>query len=360
MRRRRTRARVIAITTLLACLLTLPAAADDAVFQIFDEAVIQWDKLRPERIAPDGFVLRHAGHRVSRTLDLPPAPVTTANARRIIATVRADPVYTIRDGRRFPNDPWTRLGTVTVEVRDDEGLVREAEIMRFITPYGASAVFEQDVTALAPLLAGTVTINGAIASYSDEPGWRLSVELRYCEEGAGHRRPTFAFPVFTEPRLHAEMPRLLAEVTVPSGLDPPRLRVISTGHATDGEARHEFVSCPHVLRIDGVEVARWRPWSEFGGVLRAANPTGGRLVIGGREIRASDLDRSGWHPGLVVEPLLIPVPELTPGRHEIEIEVLGIRPKDPPDEKGKEHHGYWSISVIAVADRAWGVEADGR
>ena len=70
--------------------------------------------------------------------------------------------------------------------------------------------------------------------------------------------------------------------------------------------------------------------------------------IDGREVWTSDFDRSGWQPGLVVEPLLVPVPELTPGRHEITLEVLGIRPGD------RDHaHGYWRISGVVLADEPW-------
>jgi hypothetical protein len=137
------------------------------------------------------------------------------------------------------------------------------------------------------------------------------------------------------------------DVVVPAGLARPRLHILATGHATDGAGGDEFISRTHVLRIDGVEVARWRPWSEDGGGLREANPTSGRTDIDGRSLWASDLDRSGWHPGRLVEPLRIPVPELTTGAHRIELEILNIRPKD------QSGYGYWRISAIAVADEPW-------
>ena len=105
------------------------------------------------------------------------------------------------------------------------------------------------------------------------------------------------------------------------------------------------------LTIDGVEVARWRPWAEDGGPLRSANPASGRDTIDGRERWVSDLDRAGWHPGMIVEPLRIPAPELTPGKHSIELEIVGIRAADPKDSKGD--HGYWRACAIAVADEPW-------
>jgi hypothetical protein len=140
---------------------------------------------------------------------------------------------------------------------------------------------------------------------------------------------------------------------IPRGVSRPRLHILSTGHATDGAGGDEFISRTHVLRIDGQEVARWRPWSEQGGPLRDINPTAGRTVIGQRELWASDLDRSGWHPGLLVQPDRIPLPELTAGQHLIELEIQGIRPKD------QSGYGYWRVSAIVVADEPWPPGEDG-
>lgn len=91
-------------------------------------------------------------------------------------------------------------------------------------------------------------------------------------------------------------------------------------------------------------------------MLRESNPTSGRRTIDGRELWSSDLDRTGWHPGQAVEPMMIPVPELTPGTHEIELTIRGIRPKPPgadPDDPETTHHGYWAVSAMVVADEPW-------
>ena len=45
---------------------------------------------------------------------------------------------------------------------------------------------------------------------------------------------------------------------------------------------------------------------------------------------------------------MVPVPELTPGEHEIELEILEIRPLD---ERGG--FGYWRLSAMVVADEPW-------
>lgn len=162
----------------------------------------------------------------------------------------------------------------------------------------------------------------------------------------GYRRPIWAAPIFNS-EVTAEKRTIKASVDVPKGLSRPRLHLLTTGHATDGAGGDEFISRSHVLRIDGIEVARWRPWSERGGPLRQTNPTSGRMEIDGRPLWASDLDRSGWNPGLLVEPIQIPLPELTAGRHAIELEILNIRPKD------QSGYGYWRVSAIVVCDEPW-------
>jgi hypothetical protein len=320
---------------------------------VFDRTEIHWVDGEPDLAEPDGYVIRHLGQTVQRDLDLPAAPDNQRDARRIVATITVEPIYQVVDGRRVPNDPWTRLGSVSVLGPDLRDEMVEIELIRFVTPYGGPATYEVDVTALAPLLHGRQTIRGFISTYGAKPSWTLSLSLTYTAEGVGQRRPVFARHLFLHAHVSAEQPWLRALIDIPENLDQPRLRLLTTGHATDGLAQHEFSSCPHVLRIDGQEVARWRPWSEAGGPLRDRNPMAGRSVVGGREIRSSDFDRTGWHPGMEVTPLVIPLPELTPGEHRVELQILDIRPQGPPAPDGKRHHGYWAVSAIVIADEPW-------
>lgn len=325
------------------------ASADDALVTVFDAVPIEYDESLTEPIRRGGHAVRDGGQTVERTVDLPPAPADQRDARRIVATVTVAPAMTVAAGRRRPGDEWTRVGSLSVALPSGEqGPPVEVELVRFTTGFGGEGTFTQDVTALAPLLHGRATLRLFISTYR-KPAWRVGVTLLYTEEGVGYRRPVFAEPLFEGPRLAtADEPRLQAAVEIPAGLARPRLRVITTGHATDGGPENEFISCTHVLRVDGREIARWRPWSEGGGTLRARNPWAGRRTIDGREFWSSDLDRTGWRPGAVVEPLVLPVPELTAGRHEIDLEVLGIRPE------GADHaHGYWRISAVVVADEPW-------
>jgi hypothetical protein len=329
------------------------STAAPRTIRIVEAAPLRWDRNAPLE-SDHGMVVRFAGQAVERTVELP-AFHPPSSTPRITARVDVQPVLTRDGGGIRPNDPWTRLGSVTMLVTAPGAgpatRATEVEVIRFITGYGAAGTFVQDVTALAPLLTGTRTFRVFISTFSERPGWEVSFALSYDETGTGHRRPVLAEPAFFDrhvvPDAADEPARLSATVTIPPGLARPRLRLLCTGHASDGAGPNEFVSSPHVLRIDGVEVARWRPWSELGATLRHLNPFAGRTNVGGQEVWASDHDRTGWSPGLVVEPLVIPVPELGPGKHSIELLISGIR---PAVGSGSSPHGYWVESAIVVAD----------
>lgn len=321
--------------------LAQPEAPDSTII-VFDSVRIEHDADLDEAAAGDGQVIRDQGQTVERTLDLPPAPKDQRDAQRITATVSVRPVA--GEGRR-PGDVWTRLGSVSVVTGDDPE--QTIELMRFTTGFGGRGVFTQDLTPLAPLLHDRRTLQLTISTWM-KPAWEVDLVLDYRGDDVGHRRPVLAVPLFNEPAITAEDPERSAAVVIPEGLSMPRLRVLSTGHSTEGGPENEFVTATHVLSIDGREVARWRPWCVGKPGLRDRNPWAGRRTLGGRELRSSDLDRSGWNPGLVVEPLVIPAPELVPGGHEIELRILGLRPED------RDHgHGYWRVSAVVVADEPW-------
>lgn len=338
----------------------------DETLVIFDEAPLQVDPQLIDGSAVGPYAAFDGGRTLQTSLELPPKPADQRDARRIVATIIVEPVHMdVGDGQKVrAADPWTRAGNLCL-VRPAPSRAAAAtrpttqpeptliELVRFITPFGGQATYVQDLTPLAPLLSGKVTFRLHLSTQT-KPGWKATVTLRYTAAAVGIRRPIWAEHVFHSDLITAENNRLRSAVEIPRGVAQPRIRIISTGHATDGAGGDEFVTRAHVLRVDGQEVARWRPWAESGGALREVNPFSGRRTVDGRTIWSSDSDRSGWHPGLAVEPINIPLPELTPGKHTIELEIVGIRPKDV---KGM---GYWRASAILVADEPWPNEPGSR
>lgn len=342
----------LALLVLLSTAAAVVAADTDQIVRvpILRGFSLAYEADLPDAAVREGLTLREQGRMVETVVDLPPMPIDQRDAMQITATVQIMPSLIQVDGGYQAGDPWPRVGTISVLVPDGYGNLRDVELMRLITGYGGAATYSADLTALAPLLHGRTIIRAFIDTYTN-PAWEISLTLSYTQNNAGFRRPALASPVFNHPHVTAQESVLRSTITIPEGLNRPRLRILSTGHATDGRGGDEFVPRTHILRIDGEEVARWRPWAEQGNVLRPMNPTSGRAEIDGREIWSSDFDRSGWHPGLIVKPLIIPAAELTPGQHEIELEILNIRAADLEDEK--QEHGYWRLSMIVVADEPW-------
>jgi len=323
-----------------------PAGAEDAAVTVLDKAMLHHRGSNgPATEHRDGYVSLERGQVAETTAILPPAPESQSEVRRIVAIVEVEPVVVENGDKSSVGDPWTRLGHVVVVLPsegDDPG--SRVEIMRFITGFGGASVFEQDVTALAPLLAGETTFRTEISTWLD-PGWSVSLRLEYRDGEAGYRRPRTVEPLFALERFTPEASTRSVEVEIPQGGAMPRMHVFSTGHG----GAQEFISATHVLRVDGEEVARWRPWREDGGARHEQNPTSGRWDIDGRELWSSDIDRAGWMPATVVRPYRIPLPELTPGAHTIELEIEGIHQPGSADAAD----GYWVTSTVVVADEPW-------
>jgi hypothetical protein len=323
----------------------------DHVVTIASRAPIERDSAIAEGEEFNGWKRYKGGQEIQATVTLPEAPANQREARRIVAKLVVEPVIRREGDILRPADPWTRLGSVSIvrgltPTKTDQS-PPEIELMRFVTGFGGPGTFEQDVTAMAPLLAGQTTFRIFISTYK-KPAWTVTLSLDYLAGDAGYRRPVYAQPLFNNPSVIAGQNKLQATIEVPSGLARPRIHVLSTGHATDGTGGDEFISRAHILRVDGNEVARWKPWAEDVTSLRSLNPMSGRDIIDGRELWSCDLDRSGWRPNEIVVPLRIPVPELSPGKHLVELEIVGIRPKD-----ASGNFGYWRTSAVVVADEPW-------
>ncbi len=272
-------------------------------------------------------------------------PTDPAALRGLALELSAAPVAVAEGEQRRIADPWTRLGRVLIVGEKDQASI---ELMRFITAFGAPSTHTLDVTAFAPKLQGEVTLRFSIETWKD-PGWTISAHLKFHDETVGARRPVLAVGV-VEGRLSPESPKLLGTISIPRDLAQPRLRLLTTGHGSKGG--DEFVTRTHVIRVDGREVLRIRPWDESGAQRRQANPGAGKKTVGGREIWASDFDRSGWSSSATIEPLIIPCPELTPGSHQVEVAIIDFPRAD------QDVNRFWVVNLSCVADGPWPTAAN--
>lgn len=220
------------------------------------------------------------------------------------------------------------------------------ELIRFITPFGVGefnarsqvyglewedeARYVMDVTELLPQLEGEVWIGAFIGNY-DKGGHVVSLELRYYPwSQVVEPTPTaqrVAMPLFNTVNA-MEMSgqnygtlfatdTLRVQFDLPEGLDGAQLRYTTTGHGGWGGG-DEFNPKTNRVLLDGAVVAEIVPWRSDCGTFRRLNPSSGNFWNG---LSSSDFSRSGWCPGTSVSPYVIPLGDLSAGRHTLSVAI---------------------------------------
>jgi len=220
------------------------------------------------------------------------------------------------------------------------------ELMRFFTPFGVhyfndkrnvgiewndSVFYKSEITDLLPLMRGEVWIGVFVGNY-DSGGHQVSVDLKYhLNEQEKPKAPNKKFwiqPVFNTTNV-LEMGRqeygtlfksdtLTVEFEVPEGVKNINFRYITTGHG-GWEGGDEYVQKKNELFIDGTPFFSFTPWRVDCGTYRRSNPASGNFWNG---VSSSDTSRSGWCPGTVSHPYFTSVPDLTPGKHRIQVHIV--------------------------------------
>jgi hypothetical protein len=270
------------------------------------------------------------------------------------------PAFTGRDGRTYQGMVATAAYQPPVE------------LIRFITPFGVrqyneqvkvrglawedSTVYRVDVTDLAPVLRGDAWIGAFIGNY-DKGGHVVSLTLRYhpnrreAEPAADAAPPRrFALPLFNTCNVMEmagqEYGRLFATDSltvafdVPAGAHDCALRYVTTGHG-GWENGDEFVPKVNEVLIDGRIAARFVPWRTDCGAYRRLNPASGNFWNG---MSSSDYSRSGWCPGAAVSALVVPLPDLAPGRHTVRVAI-------PQGEPEGTSFSAWNVSGVLVGEQ---------
>lgn len=242
------------------------------------------------------------------------------------------------------------------------------ELIRFITPFGIghfneqvkvegqvwgdSALYVMDLTELAPVLRGEVWIGAFVGNY-DTGGHEINLELRYhpgsqvvaAEEPArGWSEPLFNTVNVLEmagqeySRIF-EHDTLRVEFELPDGVHDVVLRYLTTGHG-GWENGDEFLPKANTILLDGERITSFVPWRSDCATFRHLNPASGNFWNG---IASADLSRSGWCPGTAVSPWVVPLPELSPGRHFIEVAIPAGAP-----EGGS--FSAWNVSGVLLGE----------
>ena len=256
----------------------------------------------------------------------------------------------------------TRFAGITPEGDREPAL----ELLRFITPFGVghfshteraqaykpesvgawsdSVHWSADLSHIQTWLtdADTLWVGVYIDTWTEE-GYTLSASITMDESDlpcdaaleqttrpllnttklAHDQRPFTAFPD--------------GPLTVPFTLDTPTdgtiLDVLTTGHGGHAGG-DEFTEQEHHLLLDGDTLLTWTPWRTDCGAFRRFNPTSGfwpsTYVVRGdtleERVASSDLSRSNWCPGDQVDPLRLPLGDLSAGTHTLHIAIPGAQP----------------------------------
>lgn len=303
---------------------------------------------------------RSKGDAYDRTGSVFLVPVERAHSLldALLGHVADLPTFAGRDGRRYQ-------GLVATEDYQPP-----LELLRFITPFGVghyneqvavkgktwadSVVYKMEVGDLLPALRGPVWIGAFVGNY-DAGGHLVSLRLQYHPDERELAPPPaevgWCLPLFNTVNVLEmagqeygrlfEGDTLSVDFDLPAGVRELRLRYTSTGHGGWGGG-DEFNPKPNTLLLDGRELAVVTPWRSDCATHRALNPASGNFWNG---LSSSDLSRSGWCPGMAAEPVNLALPELTPGRHRLQVAI----PQGAPEG---ESFSAWNVSGTLLGRRA--------
>ncbi len=323
--------RTIAFVLALLTIACQRAASESLEITILRDAAIHFHADSAGKFASGGIAAEEQGRIAAIAATLPEAP--PAGRIRAILTVRPVPL----DDRNV-HDRWDRAGNIRLASTGCPDL----EIVRFVTAYGGRTDHEIDVSHLAPLLRGDRRFRAFIDTWTS-PAWTVDFALSFSPDSS-YDAPVWVMPVYYTDAFKAEDEAAgggTAQLEVPQGLSRVALKYISTGHCTDGRDEDEFISKANVVYLDGRVVARVYPWRDDCRGYRDRNPYCARWTDGSW---SSDYSRSGWCPGVEVEPMEFDLSDhLGAGSHTFRFMVENVR---PTDENG--HYGYWRISAYLV------------
>lgn len=266
------------------------------------------------------------------------------------------PVYSAANGKKYQG------------VTATDNYLPPLELMRFFTPFGVkhfneqikikgydwadSVIYKQDISALLPRLQGEVWIGVFIGNY-DKGGHKASLNFNYYPSYSGEKqaeKKTWLMPVFNTTNLMEmsgqeygtmfDKDSLTVTIDVPKGIKNLRLRYLTTGHGGWGGG-DEFVPKMNEIFVDGKRVYHFIPWREDCATYRYLNPASGNF---GNGLSSSDLSRSNWCPGTITLPVEVPLPDLKPGKHKLQVAI----PLGKPEGTS---FSAWNVSGLLIGDQ---------
>ncbi len=216
-------------------------------------------------------------------------------------------------------------------------------------PWAAEAYYKQEVTSLFPDDQDEIWVGAYIGNY-DKGGHMVNLELDIYPGNQRDSTSRYIDPVFNAVNIlemagqrYARFYRgdtLDVEFDLPAGLQNAYLLYTPTGHGGWGRG-DEFVPRQHQLIVDEKPFFNMVPWRTDCATYRLINPASGNFGSG---LSSSDLSRSNWCPGTLTLPALIPLKDLAPGKHRLQVVI-----DQGPDEGTS--FSFWNVSGVVIGEK---------
>ena len=237
------------------------------------------------------------------------------------------------------------------------------ELLRFMTPFGVGhfsndlnthrkpvyipkweeeVVWESDISHLLEVVDNTFYVGIWIDSWTEE-GYKVDMSLHYSKrpKKGVHVKPLVNTINYVNgqplPDFFAETP-LTHAFSFEKKAKNVKLYYITTGHGGHSGG-DEFVKIKNTVWINGKQVLDIEPWRDDCASFRRFNPTSGvwlkkdsasyidfeaqkyKVKEIEERIASSDLSRSNWCPGSLVEPIVLDLGDLEAGKHDLKVEI---------------------------------------
>ncbi|MFZ8835946.1 MAG: peptide-N-glycosidase F-related protein [Flavobacteriales bacterium] len=355
-------------------------------FHIFFDPDTLWDELSEN----DGWVRWDNGRLLTQSFAVPHFHVRPSITAHVTLRSAGDPWDKSGSLMLLPNSKESLLDVgfkpsetdsfPGVQLIQREGFPQylpPIELLRFITPFGVghfsnmerldeyrpvyipewedSVRWEADISHLWEAMKDTITLGVYIDTWTHE-GYKLDMDIQFEAQPLTVQKEAVKRTIslvnttkFGSEQRHfdgfAEGP-LIAPFELNEDATNAMLHYTVTGHGGHAEG-DEFVPSVHDISWNGDSVLSFTPWRSDCASFRRLNPSSGvwmeRTYWKGdsldERIASSDLSRTGWCPGSMVEPVVIPLGDLKAGQHELKVEVPTAQ------SFSEDEMNFWNVGV---------------
>lgn len=257
------------------------------------------------------------------------------------------------------------------------------ELIRFVTPFGAGyysdnneghrkpvyipkweneIVWEKDISHLLTVMEGEIYVGVWIDTWTKE-GFEFDLSLYYSgrKDVLRQVKPLVNTIGYVKGQ---NLPEFFADTTlshifsIEKKVKNAKMYFITSGHGGHSGG-DEFSRKKNQVWLDGISVLDTIPWRDDCASFRRYNPTSGvwlkkdsasyidfearkyKVKEIEERMASSDLSRSNWCPGSIVEPFIVHIGDLEPGSHQIEIAIDAAQAE-------KEKYNHWLVSAYLI------------